>query len=99
MHAALRPPSVLHCLLLSLTQSLSSLFLSSTKLPIHCPANQSLHSFSQSSMTRFIWPGPCPSNQPSPFFHLEEPVKSQIPIQRQIQSIEAPAYSIVPLHL
>lgn len=39
------------------------------KAPIHCPANQSLHSCSQLSMTRFIWPGPCPSHQPSSFFH------------------------------
>ncbi len=30
------------------------------KAPIHCPANQSLHSCSQLSMTRFIWLGPCP---------------------------------------
>lgn len=37
------------------------------KAPIHCPANQSLHSCSQLSMTRFIWLGPCPSHQPSSF--------------------------------
>lgn len=37
------------------------------KAPIHCPANQSPHSCSQLSMTRFIWLGPYPSHQPSSF--------------------------------
>lgn len=35
------------------------------KAPIHFPANQSLHSCSQLSMTGFIWLGPSPSHQPS----------------------------------
>lgn len=37
------------------------------KAPIHCPANQSVHSCSQLSMTRFIWLALCPSHQPSSF--------------------------------
>lgn len=67
MHATLRPPSVTLCLLPSLTpNSFISLSLFN-KAPIHCPANQSLHSCSQLSMTRFIWLGPCRSHQLSSF--------------------------------
>lgn len=60
------------------------------KAPIHCPANQSLHSCSQLSMTQFIWPGPCPSHQPSSFFHLfGRATESQITIQCHMQCIGA----------
>lgn len=53
---------------LSLPNSNSFISLSLlNKAPIHCPANQSLHSCSQLSMTRFIWLGLCPSHQPSSF--------------------------------
>lgn len=60
------------------------------KAPIHCPANQSLHSCSQLSMTQFIWPGPCPSQWPSSFFYLfGRATESQITIQCHMQCIGA----------
>lgn len=50
-----------------LLKSLSSLTPSSTKHQFTVTANQSLHSCSQLSMTRFIWLGPCRPHQLSSF--------------------------------
>lgn len=51
MHATKQPPSV-HLCLPSLIQSLLS---KDNKASLYCPANQSLHSWRDLSMTQFIW--------------------------------------------
>lgn len=87
----------------SLPNSNSFISLSAfNKAPIHCPANQSLHSCGQLSMTRFIWLGPRPSNRPS-FFSI---VLIQITVQcpKSWGLHDSPAYGYkfhtsVSLHL
>lgn len=81
MHATLRPPSVHLCLLPSLTQSLSSLFLSSTKhqftvLPIKAHIHAANYQWHDS-----FGLVPVPLISPLPFsISLEGPLKARLPV-------------------